>query len=215
MVEPGTVAIGVLSTIAGISGYGAMKLNSKRNELMEAEIAKRVKAVKDLLTATEEAKRAAEASLAERQSEIDRLNNELNEIRAAKERMEQQQQQQQPPPAAETTPPPAAETTPPPPAAETEPEAQDRTVSEEERRQCQATLDEFGIRSLRDWRRWALRNRDSPDRPRVSNCVDILLKGRTGGMRKSTLKNRRQTIQNGRRTRRGKNRADRTHPNSR
>lgn len=200
MVEPGTAAIAVLSTIAGISGYGAMKLNSKQNDLMEAEIAKRVKAVKDLLTATEEAKRAAEASLAERQSEIDRLNAELREIRAAKERMEQ------PPP-----PPPAAET---PPAAD-ETEAADRTVPDEERTRCQTTLDEFGIRTLRDWRRWALQNRDSPDRPRVSSCVDILLKGRTGGMRKSTLKNRRQTIQNGRRTRRGKNRADRTHPNSR
>lgn len=199
MVEPGTAAIAALSTIAGISGYGAMKLNAKQKDLIEAEIAKRVQDVKDLLTSTEQAKRTAEEELARQQAEVARLTAELETLRGA----------QAPPPPPVETPPPTEE----PPADETD---ATRPVSEEERTRCQQLLDAQGIQTLRDYRRWMLRNQDSPDLATINNCVDIVLKNRTGGrLRKSTLKNRRKTIQNDRRTRRGKNRANRTHPHTR
>lgn len=200
MVEPGTAAIAALSTIAGISGYGAMKVNAKQSELMEAEIAKRVQDVNARLTASEQAKRTAEEELARQQTEVARLTAELETLRAAQSA------------AAAAAPPPAAEATPPPAAEESEETDATRPVGEEERARCQALLEQNGIRTLRDWRRWMVRNQDSPDLAAINNCADIVLKNRTGGkVRKSTLKNRRKTIQNGRRTRRSKNRANRTH----
>jgi hypothetical protein len=90
MVEPGTAAIAVLSTIAGISGYGAMKVNSKQDVMIEAEIQRRIQGVRDLLRATEAAKATAERSLSTQQSEVARLASELRTIKAAKEALERE-----------------------------------------------------------------------------------------------------------------------------
>lgn len=109
MVEPGTAAIAVLSTIAGISGYGAMKVNSKQNVMIEAEIQRRIQGVRDLLKATETAKTIAEKSLQTQKSEVARLASELKAIKTAKESLERQKP---PPPPSDSTPPP-----PPPPQA--------------------------------------------------------------------------------------------------
>ncbi len=90
MVEPGTAAIAVLSTIAGISGYGAMKINSKQGEMIEAEIQKRIGDIKDLLKTTEVQKKAAEASRDREKAEVERLNAELTMIKQAKQTLEKE-----------------------------------------------------------------------------------------------------------------------------
>lgn len=90
MVEPGTAAIAVLSTIAGISGYGAMKINSKQGEMIESEIQKRIKATQDLLNATQAARASAEADLHKQATEVKRLTDELAAIKTAKETLEKE-----------------------------------------------------------------------------------------------------------------------------
>lgn len=118
MVEPGTAAIAVLSTIAGISGYGAMKINSEQNAMIEAEIQRRIQGVKDLLKATEAAKTTAEKSLQSQKSEVARLTSELKAIKTAKEALERQKKASDITPSSDSTPPPPP---PPPPSPAKEP----------------------------------------------------------------------------------------------
>ena len=133
MVEPGTAAIAVLSTIAGISGYGAMKINSKQNTMIEAEIQRRIQGVKNLLRATEAAKLTAEQSLQKQKSEVERLAQELRTMKAAKETLEREKSSlaTRPPPAATpppvTTPPPVVR---PPPAATPPPTSKPRSPAD-------------------------------------------------------------------------------------
>ena len=84
-----------------------------------------------------------------------------------------------------------------------EPESKERNVLPQEIEECRVKLDSLGIKTLSDYRKWMLQNKTSPDIPIVNNCVDIVLKGRKGGLRKKKLRSRREGKQkNVRRTRR-------------
>jgi hypothetical protein len=89
-------------------------------------------------------------------------------------------------------------------------EPQDRAVEPVEINKCKQTLRELGIRDLSSYRKWSRANKNDTRFAEVNNCVDIVLKNRTGGMRKKKLRTRRGGKQNVRRTRRSKNRSNRT-----
>jgi hypothetical protein len=76
-------------------------------------------------------------------------------------------------------------------------------------------LTSLGIRDLSSYRKWMLKNKNDPRLAIVNNCADIILKNRTGGMRKKKLRTRRRDKQNVRRTRRSQNRPNRSHSNTR
>jgi hypothetical protein len=88
-------------------------------------------------------------------------------------------------------------------AAAPEPEPQDRAVDPIEINKCKQTLRSLGIRDLSSYRKWTRDNKNDPRFAEVNNCADIVLKNRTGGMRKKKLRTRRGGKQNDRRTRRG------------
>lgn len=88
-------------------------------------------------------------------------------------------------------------------AAAPEPEPQDRAVDPIEINKCKQTLRSLGIRDLSSYRKWSRDNKNDPRFAEVNNCADIVLKNRTGGMRKKKLRTRRGGKQNDRRTRRG------------
>ena len=87
-------------------------------------------------------------------------------------------------------------------AAPAEPEPQTRTVEPVEINACKQTLRSLGIRDLSSYRKWSRDNKNDPRFAEVNNCADIVLKNRTGGMRKKKLRTRRGGKQNDRRTRR-------------
>jgi len=89
-------------------------------------------------------------------------------------------------------------------------EPQDRAVEPVEINKCKQTLRELGIRDLSSYRKWSRANKNDTRFAEVNNCADIVLKNRTGGMRKKKLRTRRGGKQNVRRTRRSKNRSNRT-----
>ena len=99
--------------------------------------------------------------------------------------------------------------------ARAEPEAASRTVDSAEINTCKQTLTSLGIRDLSSYRKWMLKNKNDPRLAIVNNCADIILKNRTGGMRKKKLRTRRRDKQNVRRTRRSQNRPNRSHSNTR
>ena len=82
-------------------------------------------------------------------------------------------------------------------------EPQDRAVEPAEINKCKQTLRSLGIRDLSSYRKWSRDNKNDPRFAEVNNCADIVLKNRTGGMRKKKLRTRRGGKQNDRRTRRG------------
>jgi chemotaxis protein histidine kinase CheA len=94
--------------------------------------------------------------------------------------------------------------------AAAEPEAQSRRVKPEEINKCKQTLTSLKINTRSDYRKWMLKNKNDPRLAIVNNCADIILKKRTGGMRKKKLRTRRRDKQNVRRTRRSQNRPNRT-----
>ena len=97
------------------------------------------------------------------------------------------------------------------PEHEPEPEAESRSVELPEINACKETLSSLGIEDLSSYRKWIRDNQNDPRLPEVNNCADIVLKNRTGGMRKKKLRTRREGKQNVGRTRRSKNRANRSH----
>lgn len=98
MVEPGTAAIAVLSTIAGLSGYGAMKVNQNQSKVMD-ETANRLAAEKiekvrrELTLATEEMKAKAERELKAKQLEVDKFKQDIEELKAAESKLQSKLQQ--------------------------------------------------------------------------------------------------------------------------
>ena len=75
-------------------------------------------------------------------------------------------------------------------------------MTDTERATSKAKLDALGITSLKEYRKWMGKNKDSPDIAEINNAVDLVLKGRTGGLRKKKLRTRRVKKQrNVRRTR--------------
>ena len=229
MVEPGTAAIATLAAVAGVSGYGAMKVNSSQDVVIEQKVHERIAQTEERLKQTQEALQAVEAIKAKQDAQLAAIQKELEILRSAKANVEQgtkpsmfknpftfrtapvppAPEPQVPPPPPAPEPAPEPQVPPPPPAAEAqvppvpEPEAQQREVSDQERQDCKAKLDSLGIRSLKDYRKWMAKNKGSPDIPMINNCVDLVLKGRAGGTRKKKLRTRRgNTQKNVRRTRR-------------
>jgi ribosomal protein S13 len=87
--DPGTAAIAVLSTITGVAGYGAMKLNSNqalaadtRANQLAAEKIEKVR--RELTLATEDMKRKAEQELRAKQAEVDAFKRDLNSLKQSK-----------------------------------------------------------------------------------------------------------------------------------
>lgn len=114
-----------------------------------------------------------------------------------------------------------------PPVAPEEPEAQAAPESPEYKLEydtkCNAKLAEQNITNWRSYLRWTRIHR--VDRPgatdeekqlfgEITGCATRMYKG-MGGMRKKTLRSRRGVKQNERGSRRSKNRANRSHPNTR
>lgn len=98
MVEPATAAIAVLSTIAGVSGYGAMKLNANQALVMD-ETANRLAAEKiekvrrELSLATQQMKSQAERELKKKQDEVDKFKRDIAALEAAKLQIQSKLQQ--------------------------------------------------------------------------------------------------------------------------
>jgi hypothetical protein len=133
----------------------------------------------------------------------------------AQSKKEEEEAKKEAAPEPEPEPAPAPE-----PAPEPEPEAKSEMPKAEADTKdavCKTTLDGRGIGTLSQYRKWMLANKDAPesDKAEVNDCVDRILKGRKGGMRKKKLRTRRGVKQNVRRSRSGKNRSDRSHSNTR
>jgi hypothetical protein len=87
MVDPGTAAILVLSTITGISGYGAWKLNARRGASINEEVEERVKAIKALSAATEKARLDAEQEVQSLKKELTALKEAEKKLTSEKDRL--------------------------------------------------------------------------------------------------------------------------------
>jgi len=192
--EPGTAAILTLSAITGISGYGAMKVNAKSKASIDEQVKKAVGDAQALIKSAEDAKAIAE-------EEVKALTAEIARMKQAQEQMKPEQPKGLP-------------TSEPEPVPIPEPEAESRSVELPEINTCKETLSSLGIDDLSSYRKWTRNNRDDPRLPEVNNCADIVLKNRTGGMRKKKLRTRRGGKQNVRRTRGSQNRSNRSHPNA-
>ena len=149
------------------------------------------------------AKKASASPNDERlQATIEQLQREIEVLKKAKEICESKSVPE-PAPIPEAVPEPPAPEPAPIPEPVPEPEAEQREVKQDEIDQCKQRLDSLRIRTLGDYRKWMAKNRGNPDIPMINNCVDIVLKGRTGGLRKKKLRTRRVGKQkNVRRTRR-------------
>lgn len=181
--DPGTAAILTLSTITGISGYGAMKLNAKSKANIDEQVKKAVGDAQALIKSAEDAKAIAE-------EEVKKLTAEIARMKQAQEQLKTEKP-------AEPKGLPVPE-----PAPVPEPEAESRNVEVPEINACKELLSSLGIRDLRTWRQWMRANQNDPRLREVNNCADIILKNRTGGTRKKKLRTRRGGKQNDRRTRR-------------
>ena len=87
MVDPGTAAILVLSTITGISGYGAWKLNARRGASINEEVEERVKAIKALSAATDKARLDAEQEVQSLKKELTALKEAEKKLTSEKDRL--------------------------------------------------------------------------------------------------------------------------------
>jgi hypothetical protein len=85
--DPGTAAILALSTITGISGYGAMKLNAKRGASIEEEVKLAIGDAQAMIKASQEAKVEALQALNKQNEEVKRLTNEINGLKKAKQQL--------------------------------------------------------------------------------------------------------------------------------
>ena len=117
MVEPGTVALGTLASIAGISGYGAMKLNAKQSKDIRDAVNAQCRANDMLLKQTENARQLALREKAECDQEVEKLKQEVATLQNEKQRLAAaaQQLRGRTPPADPAAPPPPPDAPPPPP----------------------------------------------------------------------------------------------------
>ena len=90
MVEPGTAAIATLATIAGVSGYGAMKVNKNQDVVVEQKVQERIALTEERLKATQEALQAVESAKAKQDAQLAAIQKELEMLRNAKASIEQQ-----------------------------------------------------------------------------------------------------------------------------
>ena len=88
MVEPGTAAIATLATIAGVSGYGAMKVNKNQDVVIEQKVQERIAQTEERLKSTQEALKTMESIKAKQDAELIAIQKELEILRKAKDCVE-------------------------------------------------------------------------------------------------------------------------------
>ena len=86
--EPGTAALATLATLAGVSGYGAMKVNSNQDVVIEQMVQERIAQTEERLKATQEALEAVEQIKAKQDAQLIAIQKELDLLRSAKDTME-------------------------------------------------------------------------------------------------------------------------------
>jgi outer membrane biosynthesis protein TonB len=220
--DPGTITFGVLSTVLGISGYGAVKATANQDEELQRQVNMRIK---DAVAATESKLKMAEEARKRSEAEVARITAELEVLRSAKS-TSPDPTVPEPTVPKPTVPEPTPEPTPEPPLqpipepvlegqSEPEPEAKMRPDQPDEKimrdDECKNVLDGLEIKSRRDFKKWARTNHpdkggDSALFQRVNECVLRIFP--TGGLRKKKLRTRRHVKQNVRRSRSSKNRPD-------
>lgn len=234
--DPGTIALGTMGIITGISGYGASKTIGKdQSQIVEQLVRERIAETEGRLKNTQDALKVCEDFKASHDAQIAALEKELEILRRARPAPSIPPSLPAPEPVAPepavpepvvpepAVPEPAVPEPAVPEPAVPEPEANFADEQPEETAQrdasCKKVLEENNVKSNRDFKRWSLRNH--PDQggdeevfKNVSGCVTRMY--RKGGLRKKKLRTRRGGKQkNVRRTRGRKNRTNRTHSNSR
>ena len=86
--DPGTAAIATLASIAGVSGYGAMKLNKNQDIMIEQKVQERIAQTEERLKDTQEALQAVEAIKAKQDAQLAAIQKELDMLRSAKTTVE-------------------------------------------------------------------------------------------------------------------------------
>ena len=85
--DPGTAAILTLSTITGISGYGAMKLNAKRGASIDEEVKKAIGDAQAMIKSAQDAKVIAEQERTKKEQEVQKLTAEITKMQKAQEQL--------------------------------------------------------------------------------------------------------------------------------
>jgi colicin import membrane protein len=85
--DPGTAAILTLSTITGISGYGAMKLNAKRGASIDEEVKKAIGDAQALIKSAQDAKLIAEQERNKKEEEVKKLSAEIAKMQKAQQQL--------------------------------------------------------------------------------------------------------------------------------
>jgi hypothetical protein len=83
--DPGTAAILTISSIIGISGYGAMKLNAKTKATIDEQVKLAIEDTQALLKSTEDAKVKALQALNKQNKEVEILTAEIAKLKAAEQ----------------------------------------------------------------------------------------------------------------------------------
>lgn len=191
--EPGTIALGVLSGVAGVSGYGANVVNRDQQKVVDEKVATQVAT----MNASVEELNAVKESLAVETSEKEKLQSEVESLKSMIEELKREKAVPEPIP---------------------EPEDNSRAEPTDEKEQrdseCKAVLDGVGITSRRQFLKWSKMNHpdkggDTAIYQRVNECVLRLYP--QGGLRKKKLRTRRGGKQNVGRSRSRKDGPDRTH----
>ena len=86
--DPGTAAILTLSTITGISGYGAMKLNAKRGASIDEEVKKAIGDAQAMIKSAQDAKVIAEQERSKKDEEVKKLTAEIATMQKARKQLE-------------------------------------------------------------------------------------------------------------------------------
>jgi myosin heavy subunit len=86
--DPGTAAILTLSTITGISGYGAMKLNAKRGASIDEEVKKAIGDAQAMIKSAQDAKIIAEQERNKKEEEVKKLTAEIATMQKARQQLE-------------------------------------------------------------------------------------------------------------------------------
>ena len=86
--DPGTAAIATLATLAGVSGYGAMKVNKNQDVVIEQKVQERIAQTEERLKDTQEALEAVEAVKTKQAAQLAAIQKELDILRNAKTTVE-------------------------------------------------------------------------------------------------------------------------------
>ena len=90
--DPGTAAILTLSTITGISGYGAMKLNAKRGASIDEEVKKAIGDAQAMIKSAQDAKVIAEQERNKKEQEVKKLTAEIAKLKKAEEQLKSEKE---------------------------------------------------------------------------------------------------------------------------